>query len=513
MALWGNGPSGWQVLAPTGFPSEAELHSLVEDAPQLLPLAGSPQLVVLGREVALGPGSADLLAVEPTGRLAIAEVKLAKNAEARRAIVAQVLAYAAFLHRMPLEELQGLVVPKLRARGFDSITSAVADGYQEAQLDPDRFEEGLRESLARGAFRLVLVLDEAPPELVRLVGYFESITQSLVIDLVTVTSYEVNGTQIMVPQRVDAERPQALTPTGTRSSEAQPSAVSSSGSDGFLASIESVAGSVQPALRRLYDWARDLERRRLAKLSTTQGSGRTTLRPLIPRTDAGLVTLVNEGGRAALWLWRTVFDRHAPDALEKLQQLISPATVGSGTTLYEIEDDLLGALTEAYEEASAAADVVIVAAANAYPEYLRSSAYVCQAGRSFRPDIKWMGFYTEGEIKPELAEIEGRRDSIPLTESEIGHLLASEDEEDRRIGEVMKNHLEDHPSERGEFRQVFLLSNRDSDKTVHIARPIKNDALDQHGRLTAWTQSQRYTRMSGLRGSPATTSDFSSPPA
>ena len=85
-ALWRNDGSGWHALAPAGFPDEAALHGLVEDAPQLLPLSGSPQLVVVGREVSVGGGYADLIAVEPSGRLVVIEVKLAKNAEARRAV-------------------------------------------------------------------------------------------------------------------------------------------------------------------------------------------------------------------------------------------------------------------------------------------------------------------------------------------------------------------------------------------------------------------------------------------
>ena len=53
-AIWHNDGASWRLLAPTGFPDEAALHSLAEEAPQLLPLAGAPQLVVVGREVQLG---------------------------------------------------------------------------------------------------------------------------------------------------------------------------------------------------------------------------------------------------------------------------------------------------------------------------------------------------------------------------------------------------------------------------------------------------------------------------
>ena len=96
-SIWASDSEGWRLLPPVGFPDEQTLHRLVEQTPELLPLAGSPWLVILGSEVPLGGGYADLLAVEPNGRMVVIEVKLASNAEARRAVVAQILAYAAFM--------------------------------------------------------------------------------------------------------------------------------------------------------------------------------------------------------------------------------------------------------------------------------------------------------------------------------------------------------------------------------------------------------------------------------
>jgi hypothetical protein len=79
-------------------------------------------LVVLAKELQLGTGFADLVAIEPTGRLVIIEVKLARNAEARRAIVSQVLAYAAFLHGTDAELLEGTMLRNhLAARGHSSM--------------------------------------------------------------------------------------------------------------------------------------------------------------------------------------------------------------------------------------------------------------------------------------------------------------------------------------------------------------------------------------------------------
>ena len=87
----------------------------------------------------------------------------------------------------------------LQKRGYESIASAVASNDQQGIFDKDDFTQQLTESLAQGRFRLVLVLHQAPPELIRLVGYLQSVTDKLLIDLVTVASYEVGSTQIVVP--------------------------------------------------------------------------------------------------------------------------------------------------------------------------------------------------------------------------------------------------------------------------------------------------------------------------
>ncbi len=55
-AIWHNDGDTWQLVAPSGFTAEAALHDLVEQAPQMLPLSGSPRLAIIGREVVLREG-------------------------------------------------------------------------------------------------------------------------------------------------------------------------------------------------------------------------------------------------------------------------------------------------------------------------------------------------------------------------------------------------------------------------------------------------------------------------
>lgn len=349
-SIWISSSQGWDLLPRTGFPDEATLHTLVERSPELLPLAGAPQLVVLGREVPLGGGYADLLAVEPSGRLVLIEVKLAANAEARRAVVAQILAYAAFLKGIEPDLLEGEILRSNLIRlGYESIESAVAQQDQEGSFEADAFAQGLATSLEGGHFRLVLVLDEALPELVRLVGYLESVAPELVIDLVAVAQYDVNGSRLLVPQRLDAERPAPKVSPPLIKPVKQGHLIPPAE---FYGSIQNAPAAAQPALHRMWEWAKSLEQRGLVRLLAYRGTtGRTTLLPYVPGDEAGLITVWNDNNFYVSF-WRSVFERHAPTAIEDVEAAVAPTRVGQGNTIKEVSDELLSALTAPYEEAA-----------------------------------------------------------------------------------------------------------------------------------------------------------------
>jgi hypothetical protein len=350
-AIWSHNGDRWALLAPSGFRDEASLHTLIEQSPQLLPLAGSPQLTIVGREVRLGSGSADLVAVEPNGRLVVIEVKLANNAEARRAVVAQVLTYAAYLHGVERAELERVVLGgHLQRRGYENLISAVAGDDQERSLDTESFDRGLAESLADGHFRIVIVLDAAPAELVRLVGYLEAVTDKLLIDLVIVSAYDVNSSRILVPQRVEPERwrPEAAPATAAP----RETGYQVAGTDDFRTVIAAAPQDQQVFLRRLADWADALGQRGLAQLSTYHG--KTGITTLLPRLSdgAGLVTVYKDTRSAYVQFWRSVFERRAPRALAAVEAAVGEPGVRQGGTVREASDDLLSALTAAYEEAA-----------------------------------------------------------------------------------------------------------------------------------------------------------------
>ncbi|MQA00879.1 MAG: hypothetical protein GEU80_16420 [Dehalococcoidia bacterium] len=348
--IWRSSAIGWELLSPAGFTDEAALHTLVAGAPQVLPLAGNPQLAVIGREVELGSGYADLLAVESTGRLAVIEVKLARNAEARRAVVAQALAYAAYLHGLDLEALESSVLRRhLNGLGFASLLEAARSVDQEGLVDPGNFAEAVNEHLAAGSFRVVFVLDDAPPELIRLIGYLEVVAERVTIDLITVASYDVDGTRVILPQRVAPDTLPHATPSPPPATSA--GRLVEGGAD-FLAASESAQADAREQMRQLHAWATSLEDEGLITLHTFHGArGMITLLPWLKAERVGLVTGYNDGGRFSLQFWRSVFERRCPDFIQPVER-ISGTAVGQGNTTRELSEELLQVLTEAYRVAA-----------------------------------------------------------------------------------------------------------------------------------------------------------------
>lgn len=352
-AIWNHHGNGWSLMAPSGFPDEAALHELVAKAPQVLPLAGAPALIILGREVLLGGNYADLIAVESTGRLTIIEIKLQKNAEARRAVIAQVLTYAAALHGVSIETLEkDVLASQLKAAGVDAISGAAKNQDQSGSFDHDAFTATLQQCLNEGGFRLVIVLDDAPAELVRIAGFLESVTDKLLIDLVTVSAYDVGGSRMIVPQRVDPGLSTSNSIGGKLSSQAVNSGRLVDGASDFESSFQDAPLAQRAIFEKLTNWAKNLENNGLVRLSTYHGSsGRLTLLPRLLADNVGLVTIWSDKG-PYLQFWRSVIERRAPEFLPALEQLALPAKIGQGTVTKVITDSLLEKLSDAYRTAS-----------------------------------------------------------------------------------------------------------------------------------------------------------------
>lgn len=352
--IWTKAGTDWKPATAQPFSDETALQEMVAENPNLLPLAGSPQLIVLGREVRLGSGKVDVLAVETSGRPTIIEVKLDRNPEARRAVVAQVLAYAASLHGLDLESLeQGSLQGPLQKIRYTSLAEAVQD--QESAVDLGDFSASFQEHLDNGQFRLVLVLDDVSTELVSIIGYLENVTiPGLTIDLVTVRVYEVGGVEVALPQRISPDR-SSVAAVSERPVSRRSRARTYDGPDAFAESVQRVKEVDRQLFQDLIEWAKKVaELPSVALISSISPAGNVfSLHPRLTADNAGLVSIANNDGRLYFRMERRRFESLAPASIERIERLIAPNEIGNGNVLTEITPEILAALTDAYEEAVA----------------------------------------------------------------------------------------------------------------------------------------------------------------
>ncbi|WP_210742367.1 hypothetical protein [Nocardia veterana] len=150
------------------------------------------------------------------------------------------------------------------------------------------------------------------------------------------------------------------------------------------------------------------------------------------------------------------------------------------------------------ERPVAAVDTAVVAARVAWPLYQSCQAYVCQAGRFFRP-VERIAFYTESAIQPEVPLVLHRRDNVEWTAESAARLRASEDRTDRKIGAVIDAARQMGWAE-GAY-QVFLLTGPGHPSHRSLAKPLPHNAT---GRGTAFTQRQRYVSLHALETAEST---------
>lgn len=142
---------------------------------------------------------------------------------------------------------------------------------------------------------------------------------------------------------------------------------------------------------------------------------------------------------------------------------------------------------------AASKEIVVVAAHDAWPEYLEYNAYVCQPNRSFQP-VRRIAFYTDGAIQNLVPQILNTREEVVFEKG--AH--------DGAFGAVVDRMLAENERDVGQSSKIMLLSAPDDARTLKLERPIHNDLVADSGRVTAFTQNQRYVRDEKLRSASRT---------
>jgi len=257
----------WEHLNHTGYSGEAHLRDILHEDPDILPIEDISSSAKLSRirlmlkEVGLpGSGSTDLVGIDKSGNIFIIETKLATNPEAKRAVIGQILEYAAFLHGREVEWLDAIAKREKNEVGI------IQHFEKESDWDKEEFEQKLRDNLQEGTFTLFIVVDEMNPDLKRTINYMNDILGVGIYALELRYFKEKAGIEILMPN-VYGEQKRVISKPLIRWTEAR----------FFEDAKNKVDDETQRTLRKLYDFSKRLG-------SVDFGSGRTigTFRVSLP---------------------------------------------------------------------------------------------------------------------------------------------------------------------------------------------------------------------------------------
>lgn len=186
----------WRQPQVASYTDEGALQQLLLESPDLIPGVDSAAVV---DELYLGVGSVDLVAVEPSGSISVVECKLAANSEARRAVIGQILSYAAALRGLSYEEFDS----RFQRRGGQALQDVVESIAAEElpEWSGEEFRAAVASNLASGSFRLVIAVDVITEELKGIVEYLNTHTTSEVEMLAFELGYVADAdVEILLPR-------------------------------------------------------------------------------------------------------------------------------------------------------------------------------------------------------------------------------------------------------------------------------------------------------------------------
>ncbi len=188
------------------------------------------------------------------------------------------------------------------------------ESTQDAELSQSEFDGSLEAHLVAGFFRAVL--DEAPPELINLMGFLEAVTSGMSFDLIAVNSYKIGDHRIAVPQRLDPERRvDAGIASSTRPARRTTSGHLEPGVQPFRDLLSDTPEEYRPTLTLMADWTEELAstNHNITAAPYFGLAGDVSLLPRLKDENVGLVTLWRyNGGKPAISFWRSVSERRAP---------------------------------------------------------------------------------------------------------------------------------------------------------------------------------------------------------
>lgn len=175
-------------LSEEEYQNEAELQAFLERSPYLIVADQEPKVATVLREVRLPTaGVLDLLLVDEEGVPVAVEVKLARNSQSRREVIAQAFDYVSDLNQLTIDELDDLV--------DGALIGALEELAGQVPFKDIRKRCGT--NLRAGLIKLVIAVDRAGEDLIRIVRYIND-HSDLDVRLVALSKFDEG--RIIVPR-------------------------------------------------------------------------------------------------------------------------------------------------------------------------------------------------------------------------------------------------------------------------------------------------------------------------
>jgi hypothetical protein len=240
-------------LEPSSIAQEDYLQAYIKNNPHAIPIDEIKEdlrLLVLAREFPTGSGPIDALGVDQEGNIYVVETKLAKNPD-KRHVLAQVLDYGAALWRT--YENSDDFVERLERAVAETFGSTLGDKIRdffggEVEEVADLLQ-AMRQNLAAGDFRFVVLMDRLEDRLKNLITFVNRNSQFTIYG-VEMEFYKFESFEILIPKLFGAEITKevvATKPTGAKQRWSEAT---------FFARVEEqLSASAAQSMRKLHDFS------------------------------------------------------------------------------------------------------------------------------------------------------------------------------------------------------------------------------------------------------------------
>lgn len=278
----------WQVVESSGYQGEADLQKLLAESPSLVSIeeirGDAAPLVAAVREMGLpGSGNTDVMAFSASGDIVVVECKLAANQEIKRKVIAQVLEYGAYLWKMSYEELDS----RITGRTGKSLADLVREAAEDPEWDEEGFRTTVEDRLQRGAFILVIAVDEMNDELSRTIRFINTCgNPEFSFTALEMNRYKKDEVEILVPHLFSGDaKPREERGGSPRKQWTE---------ERFFQAIkESLQPEIHDLIRDIYQWTKSRAHRMWFGIGASRGS--YTFHYLIEGKTASVFSVYTNG--------------------------------------------------------------------------------------------------------------------------------------------------------------------------------------------------------------------------